>query len=308
MPPTQKANSPKGSILALSSEVGVGAVGLSLARFVFAREKLPLVHLPTVFFAARPGLGPGALVPPRLEVPADHLAEQLEMLEAQGFLEGVRGVLTGYFASPGQIRVVASFLQSLKAKKPEVIVLVDPILGDFDCGLYVEDAVAIALRETLLPLSHLITPNLFEFLWLAGALPVEDASSPELNKRTPAQWLALLSAIAPPIHKAVVTSAEIAVETGRSAKTRADGRMKTVLIERDGNEGERNEGKKVSAIESRYFNGVPKGTGDAFAAILLSRLVSGDALEDGTSHAVRRLEEVADKARGMTAIEPYLLL
>ena len=55
----------------------------------------------------------------------------------------------------------------IKAANPRVLVLVDPILGDAG-RLYVAPETAEAIRDELLPLATVATPNLFELQWLTG--------------------------------------------------------------------------------------------------------------------------------------------
>ncbi len=49
-------------------------------------------------------------------------------------------------------------------------VLCDPVIGDHG-GLYVPEAVATAIRDRLMPLATLATPNRFELAWLTGTEP-----------------------------------------------------------------------------------------------------------------------------------------
>ena len=48
--------------------------------------------------------------------------------------------------------------------------LVDPVLGDAG-RLYVAQETAEAIRDRLIPLADIATPNLFELGWLTGARP-----------------------------------------------------------------------------------------------------------------------------------------
>jgi pyridoxine kinase len=85
-------------------------------------------------------------------------------------LDDVDAVLTGYFADAEQVGVVAKTLPHLKARH----ILIDPVIGDHG-ALYVGEAVAEAIRDQLLPLATIITPNLFELQWLSQRSEVEEA-------------------------------------------------------------------------------------------------------------------------------------
>ena len=79
----------------------------------------------------------------------------------------VAGMLSGYLASAGQAEAVAGAVRTVKAARPDAIYLCDPVIGDED-RLYVGEALAAAIRDKLLPLADIATPNAFECAWLAG--------------------------------------------------------------------------------------------------------------------------------------------
>ena len=83
-------------ILAISSHVVRGHVGL--AATVPALQSLghEVWALPTVLLASRPGLGRLQ----RYELPQPDLAAMLEALEADGCWPTLDAVFTGYFPSP----------------------------------------------------------------------------------------------------------------------------------------------------------------------------------------------------------------
>jgi pyridoxine kinase len=82
--------------------------------------------------------------------------------------------MTGYFSSAPQVIAVAKQIKALKAEHEGLQVLVDPVIGDHG-RLYVGKDVAETIRDQLLPLATITTPNLFELLWLAGGEDVKNA-------------------------------------------------------------------------------------------------------------------------------------
>jgi len=269
--------------LAISSEVGVGDVGLSIARFAFADRQISPIALPTILFACRPDMGEIVRHP----IAASFLDEQLTALSRDGLLQNIGGVLTGYFACAEQVVVVARHLEKIAARNRDVPILIDPILGDFDTGFYVEREVAVAVRDILLPIGDIITPNLFEFLWLAGEDPTSykplDGDFTDLKR--------VRSKVG--VKNVVVTSAA-------RLKDQMNGpseRISTALFE----------GDELNMFSSAYFEDVPKGTGDIFAAHLLSSLILGQPLNEAVNETVSALEKIADKAQGLKTIAPYLL-
>ena len=113
-------------VLAISSHVVRGHVGL--AATVPALQSLghEVWALPTVIVASRPGLGRMA----RHEPPATGLADMLAALEADGCWPSLDAVLTGYFASPEAVAAAAQAIRRIRAVNPRALVLVDPVLGD----------------------------------------------------------------------------------------------------------------------------------------------------------------------------------
>ena len=267
---------PDKTVLAISSEVGVGAVGLTISRPVFAFNQIHAICLPTVILPSRPDLG---TVEPHI-IPSEVLQRQLGALSKDGWDKAYSGVMTGYFADVSQVEVMAAQLMSLRGINPEAILLVDPVLGDFDTGLYVSEEVAVAVRDLLVPLADVITPNLFEFSWLIGR--AQAALDMPLN-----EFSAFAAELAPP--HIVVTSAQI--EQG------AEQLIRTAYLN----------GHELDLFSGRFVEGMPKGTGDVFAAHLLSRLVLGAEMIDAINTTVQYLDQIADKTQGTRAIAPYLL-
>ncbi|MDP9111175.1 MAG: bifunctional hydroxymethylpyrimidine kinase/phosphomethylpyrimidine kinase [Candidatus Eremiobacteraeota bacterium] len=70
----------------------------------------------------------------------------------------------GFLPKPEHVDVLASALREYKG-----IVLLDPVIGDYKKGLFVSEETARAIREWLLPLAQIITPNRFEAEVLLGA-------------------------------------------------------------------------------------------------------------------------------------------
>lgn len=72
-------------------------------------------------------------------------------------------IQVGYLPKPQYVDVVASALKDYKG-----IILLDPVIGDHKKGLYVSEETARSIKEWLLPLAEIITPNRFEAEVLLG--------------------------------------------------------------------------------------------------------------------------------------------
>ena len=162
----------------------------------------------------------------------------LDGLLARNFLADCAAVHTGYL---GQVDSIDVALRATDAARDSLL-LCDPILGD-EGKLYVSEDLAAALRQRLLPRADLVTPNRFELAWLSGQ---------EINGLDDA--VAAAQGLGPEI--VVCTSAAQAGE-----------RLYNLAVTPEG----------IYQVGVPFFtNGaaVPKGTGDAFAAILLGHYLN----------------------------------
>jgi pyridoxine kinase len=152
-------------VLSISSQVAWAPVGNSVAVPAMMQKGFEVIGLPTVLLSNHPGHG----APEGMKLSADILARMLTRLETMGALANLKGILTGYFAHPEQVEVMAQFI----VRHPSALYLCDPVIGDDPKGLYVPEAIAEAIRDQLLPLAHITTPNRFEAEWL-GPLSVKE--------------------------------------------------------------------------------------------------------------------------------------
>jgi pyridoxine kinase len=164
-------------ILAMSSQVAWGPVGLTAAVPALQAQGHEVVAVPTVTLSNHPGHGKPAGFPTD---PA-HMASIIDTLGEMGVLKGCGAILTGYFTSTQQVDQAARAILAV----PDAFVLVDPVIGD-NGALYVPGDVAEAVRELLLPLATCVTPNAFELGWLAGHEVVDEASAIEAAHQLPA--------------------------------------------------------------------------------------------------------------------------
>lgn len=155
-------------IIAISSAVAHGHVGLSAAQPVLGALGHEVTALPTVLLSNHPGW---SHVAGQRTAPAD-LSKMIDAIEANGWLPDHAAFLSGYLPSPDHVDVAAGLVARLRAAAPGIRIVVDPILGDAPKGLYIAEDAAIALRDRLVPLADTLTPNLFELGWLTGK-PVE---------------------------------------------------------------------------------------------------------------------------------------
>jgi pyridoxine kinase len=148
-------------VLAISSQTIFGPVGNSAAVPALQAEGHEVLALPTILLSFHPGHG----TPAGQRTPAPLMHEMLEKLEQLGALNDCAAVITGYFADAEQVDIAALTIDRLRKQNPGLIVLVDPVIGD-DGALYVPLPVAVAIRDKLVPLATIATPNTYELSWL----------------------------------------------------------------------------------------------------------------------------------------------
>ena len=155
-------------VLALSSHVAFGSVGLAAVVPALHWHGHETLVVPTCVLSNHPGYAhiAGAPSPPL------QIAGIVEALDANGWLADTAAVITGYLPTPAHVAEALSAVERLRRANPKALYLCDPVMGDAPEGLYLSEATAEAIRDSLLPLADITTPNAFELQWLTG-IPVE---------------------------------------------------------------------------------------------------------------------------------------
>ena len=102
----------------------------------------------------------------RIETGGGDFAALVGDLRTAPRLGEIGGGLTGYFGDADQVEAVASLIQATTAEN-SALYLCDPVIGDKG-GLFRPEPLAVAIRDRLLPLADIATPNRHELEWLAG--------------------------------------------------------------------------------------------------------------------------------------------
>ncbi|KEQ03360.1 pyridoxal kinase PdxY [Pseudorhizobium pelagicum] len=226
-----------GAVIVISSHVVRGSVGNRAAVFALETLGFPVWALPTVVLPWHPGHGPST----RLTFSEDDFDKVIDDLIQARWAGEIKAVLTGYFGNAGQPRAVARLVRSLRERNADLLYVCDPVIGDLG-GLYVPQETAEAIRDELLPLANVATPNRYELAWLAGSA---------LDSNTAIMEAAL--ALGP--SRMLVTSA---------VPMMAGGTGNLYLS-----------GKHALLAEHRLIDNPPNGLGDLMSALFLARLLSG---------------------------------
>jgi pyridoxine kinase len=258
------------NVISIQSMVAFGHVGNSAAVFPMQMHGIDVVAVPTTLLSNRPGYP--TLRGRVLEAPL--VADLLLGIEERGAIDDARMILSGYLGSSEIGGVVADFVARAKARNRATHYALDPVLGDRDRGLFVKPDVPPLVRDRLLPLADIITPNHFEFEWLAGR-----------EARTAAEVIAQARAlIARGPSTVVVTSAEL-TDTPAAA-------VETLAIE----------ASRAFRVRTPKVPISPNGTGDLFAALFVAARVQDKDTAEALSHAASAIFAVLERtaARGTT--------
>lgn len=160
-------------ILSIQSAVAYGHVGNSAAVFPLQRIGVEVLPVYTVNFSNHTGYGAwrGPLIPP------DDVREVITGIEERGVLGQVDAVLSGYQGGEGIGDVIIDAVARVKAANPNAVYACDPVMGNAKSGCFVAPAIPELLRERVVPVADIITPNQFELGYLTGTSPDTLAST-----------------------------------------------------------------------------------------------------------------------------------
>ena len=260
----------KKAIIVISSHVARGSVGNRAAVFALETLGFPVWAIPAITLPWHPGHGPSTRI-----IPGDEeFSNFLKDIENAPWINEVGGILTGYMASSNQVRDVGNLVKNLKTKNPDLIYLCDPVIGDNE-GLYIEQETAQSIRDSLVDLADITTPNCFELAWLTGRKIAENVN----------QAVSMANQLGP---KSVITTSSPSPISGETGNLYC-GFGKTVLA------------------AHTLFNSPPNGPGDLTAALFLGHLLANlgttENLLQTTSSVYEILENATKKGSNELALE-----
>ena len=155
-------------VLSVQSHVAYGHVGNSAAVFPLQRLGHEVWPVLTVNFSNHTGYGAwrGPLIA------ADDVRAVVTGIEERGVLGTCDAVLSGYQGSPQIADVVIDAVQRVKAANPAATYTCDPVMGNAKSGCFVDPAIPPVIREKVVPVADILTPNQFELGFLTGTEPV----------------------------------------------------------------------------------------------------------------------------------------
>lgn len=264
-------------VISIQSQVVLGHVGNSAALFPMQAAGLEVAAIPTVIFSNTPDY-------PTLRgraLPGDFFADLLRGAEERELPRRARFVLSGYIGSVEVAELTADFIARAKAANPGLVYLCDPVLGDAGPGLYVPEAIADVMRDRLLPLADIATPNPFELGWLTGT---PNRTAADLQRAAAALRMARGARL---------------IATGCALADTAPGVIESVILGPDG----------LSRHPVRHLPIALPGTGDLFTGIVTAGLGRGldlpravELAQDLTARALAHARELG--AREVMLTDP----
>ncbi len=255
------------NILSISSQVVCGAVGNSVGAFAMQRLGHTVWQIPTVLLSNHPGHGAFS----GDATPAKTITALWGGIKAHSWHQDVDAVLTGYIPGPEAVGAIATIVEDLKSLRTDVVYLCDPAIGDEPKGIYVDPLAATAIRDRLLPIADIATPNRFELSWLAGVEKIATARA------------------------AMDASIKLATKTviATSVPGDADNVIANVLTSNS-------RGARCSA--SRHAH-APNGTGDLFSSLFFGHLMNGLSVTASLGRATAGVTLVVDASQGRDTLQ-----
>lgn len=254
----------KPAVIVVNSLVARGGVGGRASVFAFERLGFPVWLVPTVLLSWHPRQGPATRIVPQTAEFQPFLAD----LAAARWLSEVGAILTGYLGDVAQVEWVVRLIQALKACNPSALFLCDPVIGDRG-RLFQPEALAMAVRDRLVPLADIVTPNRFELGWCAGAAAEGNADLVNAARRLGRPEVVVTSAFAP------------------------SGDLGNLVIH----------GDQVHFASHVAMRSVPNGTGDVLAALYLAHRLSDEPPEEALRRSVSSTLRLAERATSLGADE-----
>lgn len=252
-PPTPSDSPYEIDVVSIQSQVVYGSVGNSVAVPTLRSFGLRVAAVPTAVLSNTPHyatVSGGAMPPPWFE-------GYLRDLDLRGALKTASAIVSGYLATAAHANILGTWLRSQLQQRSHLLVVIDPVIGDYDHGEYVAPSLARAYRHELFGLADGLTPNAFELERLAGSYEptmegIVKAARTLMVDRT--RWVVVTSAL---------------------PETCAPDELCVIAVTKD----------TFHELRHPKVPLVAKGTGDLFTASLVAALVGGGTLDQAAALA-----------------------
>jgi pyridoxine kinase len=151
------------NLLSIQSHVAYGHVGNAAATFPLQRLGVEVWPVHTVQFSNHPGHKKWR----GQAFPAAQVRDVVQGIADLGVLAGCDGVISGYLGTAEIGEVVLDAVAKAKAANASARYCCDPVIGDAG-KVYVQAGVPEFVRDRLVPVADVLTPNQFELETLSG--------------------------------------------------------------------------------------------------------------------------------------------
>ncbi|TDL26651.1 Ribokinase-like protein [Rickenella mellea] len=252
-----------GRVLSIQSHVAYGYVGNKAAVFPLQCLDYDVDVVNTVNFSNHSGYGHFG----GSKASADELRKIFRLMEDNGMLTPHR-LVTGYIPGAEALSAVAELAKKLRARRRDMIYLLDPVLGDSG-KLYVSQDV-IPIYKSMLPLSTIITPNWFEVETLTDQkiadMPSLRRALTILHEEHEVPHVVISSITLTPFLRAALPSSIRPPED-------ADNEDYLLCISSSSSRGEEGSQSQMSVVHAQcmpFISGYYSGVGDLFSALVLA--------------------------------------
>ena len=252
-------------VLALSSQVCFGHIGLGATVPMLQRAGHEVIAVPTIVLSNDPNMEHVG----RHEISGRMCRDVIEALHQNGLLARVEGLLIGYLPTVEHVQCAVSAIAAVREVAPNAKTVCDPIVGDDPVGLYVDERVAVEIRNELCGRADVLTPNRFELSWLSqrDVNNVEDA---------------VMAARSLGAAGVLVTS----VPGGENS-------LENLWVTQNDS----------FSMPLKRFKDVPHGAGDAFAASFLGHTLNGLTPEDALADSSKEISAIVEASIGRDGLD-----
>lgn len=237
---------------------GVGKIALSAMSPILSINGIDVSYLPTALVSNTLDFGKFDILDT-----SDYMDKTVDIWNELGFKFDC--ISTGFMINPKQIEIVEKLINNHQDKK-DLLVVVDPIMGD-DGNLYNGiDESNVSIMRKLSSYADILIPNYTEACFLTDLYKCKNSITKE-----DAKYL---------IDKTKTLGCKSVVITSVVVDN------KHFVIGYD------NKLNKYFNIEYDYIDVRFPGTGDIFSAVLISNVLNGKDLFDSTKHAMEIVKEI----------------
>ena len=263
------------NVLTIQSSVALGYVGNSAAVPALQALGHEAWAIPTVLFSNHPAHGGfRGRVTPSMEI-----VELLEGLRERGAFAACHAVLTGYLGGAAQGSTILDAVAMVRAANPDALYVLDPVIGEGG-RIYVKPGIAEYLRDEMVGMADVMTPNAFELEFLTGMAVRDTATAIEA-----------IRALRQRLRGRARRDGPLVIATGLSLADQPADTLAVIGADQSG----------AWRIGHPRVDHPAHGAGDLFAALLLGRLLNGVAVAEATALATASVHALVERAAATAA-------